>query len=157
MMDYRRVFVPGGSYFFTVVTFERKPILKDEEAIFLLKNAFRRTQNKYPFRIDALVILPDHLHTIWTLPQNDIKYPLRWNLIKGYFTKNWMHTKSHNVSTSRIHRREKEVWQRRYWEHYISDEKDFLEHMDYIHSNPVKHGLVDDPFKWKYSTIHKYD
>jgi len=145
-MDYRRVFVPGGSYFFTVVTFERKPILKDEEAIFLLKNAFRRTQNKYPFRIDALVILPDHLHTIWTLPQNDIKYPLRWNLIKGYFTKNWMHTKSHNVSTSRIHRREKEVWQRRYWEHYISDEKDFLEHMDYIHSNPVKHGLVDDPF-----------
>ncbi len=156
-MDYRRVFVPGGSYFFTVVTFERKPILKDEEAIFLLKNAFRRTQNKYPFRIDALVILPDHLHTIWTLPQNDIKYPLRWNLIKGYFTKNWMHTKSHNVSTSRIHRREKEVWQRRYWEHYISDEKDFLEHMDYIHSNPVKHGLVDDPFKWKYSTIHKYD
>ncbi len=83
------MFIPGGSYFFTVVTYERQPIFENPRAIQLLKDAFHWTKVKHPYFVQALVILPDHLHTIWTLPEDDANYPLRWSLIKGYFSKNW--------------------------------------------------------------------
>ena len=155
-MEYRRVFVPGGCYFFTVVTNKRQPIFAHIDAIDLLKNAFQWTKKRYPFTIEALVILPDHLHSIWTLPINDSNFPIRWNLIKGYFSKNWS-PKADNPTLDMLNqRREKEIWQHRYWEHFISDEKDFYVHMEYVHNNPVKHGLVRDPLEWKFSTIHRY-
>ena len=155
-MDYRRVFVPGGCYFFTVVTFKREPLFNNAETIQKLLDAFQWTRQKYPFSIEALVILPDHLHTIWSLPDGDSNYPLRWNLLKGYFSKNCTISPKIIMSQSRKQKREKEVWQRRYWEHLISNEEDFIDHIEYVHNNPIKHGLVEDAHDWKYSTIHKY-
>jgi putative transposase len=132
VMYYRRDFTPGGTYFFTVVTAERRPLLAEPGAVEILRGAFRTVMADYPFRIDAIVVLPDHLHTVWTLPEEDADYPFRWNRIKGRFTQ-----------ALRQHRRP--VWQNRYWEHRIRDADDFNHHVSYIHWNPVKHGLVQEP------------
>ena len=154
-MDYRRLYAAGGTYFFTVVTYNRRPILSTE-TIDLLRNAFRYTMDKHPFTIIASVLLPDHMHFIWTLPPQSSDYSMRWRLIKSFFTRNSYRRESQSESESRRKKREAEVWQRRFWEHLIRDELDLSNHVEYIHHNPVKHGLVKSPADWKYSSFLKF-
>lgn len=153
MTNYRRAFVPGATYFFTVnLADRRKTLLVDH--IDLLRNAVRYTRQRHPFVIDAMVVLPDHLHAIWTLPSDDADFPLRWRLIKTWFSRNL--PLGEHRRTSRVDKGERGIWQRRYWEHLVRDETDFARHVDYIHWNPVKHGhaaLVED---WPYSTFHRF-
>ncbi len=145
MSDYRRFYVKGGVYFFTLVTYGRRSILCEEKALIRLKAAFRYAMKKHPFRIRGLVILPEHLHCIWELPEDDNDFSLRWNMIKRYF--------SIDMEGSINHRREKNIWQRRFWEHLIRDDEDLRRCLDYIHYNPVKHGYVLKPCDWVYSTF----
>ncbi|HCC81992.1 MULTISPECIES: transposase [unclassified Methylophaga] len=152
-MQYRRAFVAGGTYFFTVNLLERdKSLLTDH--IDLLKTAFRKVKLAHPFDIDAIVVLPDHLHTIWTLPENDFDFATRWRLIKSHFSRGLPSTE--RINNSRKQKSERGIWQRRYWEHLIRDDLDYARHVDYIHYNPVKHGYVDKAFDWPYSSIHKF-
>jgi len=142
MVDYRRIYIKGGCYFFTVVTHHRKQILLENKNTSILRNAFAYTKQKHPFKINAIAVLPDHLHCIWTLPEKDADFSKRWQIIKKQFSLN---TQS-----------EKPIWQPRFWEHAIQDEKDLHNHLDYIHYNPVKHGLVNSPKKWKHSSFEKF-
>ena len=151
-MRYRRDLTPGGTYFFTVVTAERRPLLADPAAVELLRGAFRMVMRQFPFRIEAIVVLSDHLHTLWTLPEGDANYPVRWNRIKGRFTAGLPAALRPEPSGARKRRGEQAVWQRRYWEHRIRDEADFERHVSYIHWNPVKHGLVQEPGEWPWSS-----
>jgi putative transposase len=134
MSDYRRFYAHGGVYFFTLVTKDRRPMLCSDQALERLKAAFRYTFKKHPYRMDGLVILPDHLHCIWQLPEHDSDFSVRWNMIKRYF--------SIGMDGKSNHRREKNIWQRRFWEHFIRDESDFQRCLDYIYYNPVKHGYT---------------
>ncbi|MCW8945267.1 MAG: transposase [Sedimenticola sp.] len=152
-MRYRRSITHGGTYFFTVNLLNRKhPLLVEQ--IELLRHVIRQVKLRHPFHIDAIVILPDHLHTIWTLPEGDSDYPKRWMLIKSGFSRGVGIKEPRNPS--RIAKRERGIWQRRYWEHMIRDERDYAMHMDYIHYNPVKHGRVERASDWPYSSIHRY-
>jgi putative transposase len=151
MTNYRRNFVPGGSYFFTVNLADRRLRLLTEH-IDLLRAAFRYAQARHSFEVAAAVILPDHLHTIWTLPEGDADYALRWRLIKSAFSRGLPNDEQ--ISASRARRAERGIWQRRYWEHTVRDEDDFARHVDYIHFNPVKHGHVGRVLDWPYSTFH---
>jgi len=154
-MQYRRAKIKGGTYFFTVVTYGRAKILTQLENIGLLREAFGYVMERHPFIVDAAVILPDHLHCIWTLPKDDQDYSTRWRLIKSYFSRKC--DVIHNGSfASRSRKNEKPVWQRRFWEHVIRDENDFSSHVDYVHYNPVKHGLSIAPKDWKYSSFERY-
>jgi REP-associated tyrosine transposase len=152
MTNYRRNFVPGGSYFFTVNLMTRRLQLLTER-IGALRNAFRHTRMRHPFTIEAIVILPDHLHAIWTLPEGDPDYATRWRLIKSAFSRALPVTEQ--VSSSRFFKTERGIWQRRYWEHTLRDEADFARHVDYIHFNPVKHGYVKRVKDWRYSSFHR--
>ena len=154
-MEYRRVFIPGGTYFFTLVTFQRRSIFSDPLAVELLRNAIAYTEKRMPFQIDAMVILPDHLHCILSLPPSSSDYSTRWRLIKSKFSRDW-NTNKESELASRQKKGEVDTWQRRFWEHLIRDESDFNHHVDYIHYNPVKHGLVTEPSLWEYSSFHKY-
>ena len=150
-MDYRRARIPGGTYFFTLVTAQRRPLLLNN--IGRLREAFRVVKQRYPFRIEAIVILPDHLHAIWRLPAGDSDYSLRWSLIKRFFSSGF----SASLRTaSQRSKREKGIWQRRYWEHCIRDENDLRRHLDYVHYNPVKHDLVARPGDWAYSSFQRW-
>ena len=158
MSNYRRSITPGATYFFTVVTHRRQSILVKPESRTLLRQVIDEVRQQYPFAIDAWVLLPDHLHCIWSLPEGDFDYSCRWGMIKAGFTKRakpvlhrdeWM-------NDSRRKHHESTVWQRRFWEHQIRDETDFQRHVDYIHFNPVKHGLVSQVNAWPYSTFHRY-
>jgi putative transposase len=155
---YRRYFVPGGSYFFTVVTHRRARHFATESARQVLGEKLRDCQAEWPFTIDAIVLLPEHLHMLWTLPPGDAAYPERWAWIKKEFTKAWLAGGGWEgpVSASRRRKRERGVWQRRYWEHTIRDPHDFERHFDYIHYNPVKHGHVSCPRDWPYSSFHRW-
>ncbi len=155
-MNYRRVFVPGGTFFFTVVTFQRRPILSTPEAIELLRSAFRYTLARLPFAIVASVILPEHMHFVWTKPPKSSDFSTRWRLIKSHFTRNWCPKEADSEVASRVQKGEKDVWQRRFWEHLIRDELDLTRHIEYIHYNPVKHGYVSSPYEWEYSSFRKY-
>jgi putative transposase len=155
-MQYRRVKSIGSSYFFTVVTHNRRPFLCEPDNINLLRDSFKRVMQQHPFIIDAVVILPDHLHCIWTLPSEDADFSTRWRLIKGWFSRRCSIEYQDEVSASRKSKQEKAVWQRRFWEHLVRDEQDFINHVDYIHYNPVKHGLVSSPKDWQYSSFHRY-
>lgn len=155
MPNYRRAYVPGGSFFFTVVTYRRKPVFRDPAAVNLLRSSMRRVQNSRPFRIDAIVVLPDHLHAIWTLPERDDDFAMRWSLIKRYVSSALPGFGTGPADPSRRKRREPTVWQRRYWEHLIQDEDDLRRHVDYIHYNPVKHGVVKTPADWPYSSFRR--
>jgi len=155
-MEYRRVRIKGGTYFFTVITYRKRKIFRDPENIELLRNAFRRVLKLYPFKIDAFILMPDHLHCIWTLPQGDSDYPTRWRLIKTLFTKNCKDRYKLPPSTSRAKKKEQAIWHRRYWEHLIRDQEDFRKHVEYIHYDPVKHGWARIPLEWKYSSFHRY-
>ena len=158
LADYRRCYVPGGSFFFTVVTERRAPILGTDAAHDMLRAAFRDCLDRWPFRVDALVMLPDHLHAIWTLPPDDADYSKRWGTIKKHFTQSWLAAggAAQPSSDSRVRYRRRGVWQRRFWEHCLRDERDYARHFDYLHFNPVKHRLVDAPRAWPYSSFHRW-
>ncbi|MGC8642034.1 MAG: REP-associated tyrosine transposase [Isosphaeraceae bacterium] len=158
MPDYRRAHVPGGMYFFTLVTERRAAILTDPTAREFLRQAFANCRARWPFRIEAIVLLPDHLHAIWSLPPGDANYSLRWAWIKKEFTKSWIDGggAEETLNDSRHRNRRRGVWQRRFWEHYLEDEDDLERHCDYIHYNPVKHGLVRAPMEWPYSSFHRF-
>ena len=152
MPNYRRVFVPGGEYFFTVNLLDRRQSVLTEN-IDALRAAYGYVQKHHPFETIAICILPDHLHCIWRLPPDDDDYPMRWRLLKSRFTKSLPPSVD-----SRVGRRkgERGIWQRRFWEHCIRDDEDLSQHIDYIHWNLVKHGLVEDPGDWPYSTYHEW-
>jgi putative transposase len=152
-MDYRRVYVEGGCYFFTVTLADRKSDLLVQH-IDCLRSAFKTVKQKHPFEINAMVVMPDHLHCLWTLPQNDCDYSTRWALIKANFSR--AITKTELIKTTRLKKGERGIWQRRFWEHTIRDERDFYNHIEYIHNNPIKHGYVSNAQNWPYSTIHKF-
>ena len=158
MSRYRRVNTDGGTYFFTVVSYRRQHILCDIPIRDALHKAIKDTQLKYPFKIDAWVLLPDHLHCIWTLPEGDVEFSKRWSLIKRKVSIVCadQYKKGKWLTASRKKHRESTIWQRRFWEHQIRDQDDFNRHLDYIHYNPVKHGLCVRPIDWVYSTFHRY-
>jgi len=155
MADYRRCYVPGGSFFFTVVTEGRAPILGNDMTRDLLRAACRDVRHRWPFRIDALVMLHDHVHAIWTLPPGDADYSKRWGAIKKQFTQSWLAVGGAEQarSRSRDRYRRRGVWQRRFWEHTLRDDNDYARHFDYLHYNPVKHGLVARARDWPYSSF----
>lgn len=156
IMQYRRLYQPGAQYFFTVVTYQRRPILTNADVLHTLKTAIKKVQQKYPFKINALVILPDHLHTIWQLPNNDSDFSMRWNQIKRYVSHHCQHYDNIEKTNNELRKRQSSIWQQRFWEHCIKNEEDFEKHFDYIHYNPVKHRYVSSVADWKYSTFHKY-
>ena len=156
MMKYRRLFNPGATVFFTVVSYLRQPIFKSQSSVDLLSDAIQYVMRRHPFTIDALVVLPDHLHSIWTLPDGDVDYPTRWRLIKSYFTRVIASSLSMRQTESMAKKGEQPVFQRRYWEHTIRDEKDYKNHLDYIHFNPVRHGYSKEPSEWAASSFHQY-
>lgn len=151
--NYRRNFVPGGSFFFTVNLADRHSRLLTEE-IGLLRRALRYARARHPFALDAIVVLPDHLHAIWTLPQGDADYSTRWQLIKTAFSR--AIEPGERQSPSRSAKGERGIWQRRYWEHTLRDEIDFERHCDYIHFNPVKHRYVSKANEWPHSSFHRF-
>jgi len=154
-MQYRRAAIQGGTYFFTIVTYKRIKMLCTPHHIGLLRNALKSVKKRLPFQIEAVVVLPDHLHCILTLPENDADFPTRLRQIKSHFSRNCLDL-DHENSLARIRKRERPIWQRRYWEHLIRDEEDFIRHVDYIHYNPVKHRLVEAPRDWPFSSFHQY-
>lgn len=158
MADYRRCYMPGGSFFFTVVTERRAAILGNDLARDWLRAAFRDGRQRWPFRVDALVMLPDHLHAIWTLPLDDTDYSKRWGAIKKHFTQSWLAAGGNEqlLSDSRHRYRRRGVWQRRFWEHAPRDQRDFNIHYDDIHYNPVKHGYVARVADWPHSSFHRF-
>jgi len=158
MSRYHRSNTTGSTYFFTLVSYRRQTILCNQPIRCALREAISHVRQKRSFAIDAWVLLPDHFHCIWTLPRGDADFPTRWALIKRkvslicgqyYKRQEW-------ISPSKQKHRESTLWQRRYWEHQIRDELDYQRHMDYIHWNPVKHGLVTHASNWPYSTFHRY-
>jgi putative transposase len=157
MSDYRRWYVPGGTLFFTLVTYRRRPLLTEPLARRCLRQAIQIVRAKRPFAIPAFVLLPDHLHALWTLPHGDADYSVRWRRIKEEFTRRYLHEGGLEVeqTVSRRRRNERGVWQRRFWEHAIRDEVDLERHFDYIHYNPVKHGLATCPRDWPFSSFHR--
>lgn len=143
MPRYKRAQQPGGTFFFTVVTYRRRKLFYDMNNRMILKKVIMEVQSTHPFNIDAWVLLPEHLHCIWTLPEGDMDFSKRWGLIKAKFSKALSHPTT-------------PVWQNRFWEHLIRDDRDLQTHLDYIHYNPVKHGLVESPKDWPSSTFHRY-
>lgn len=152
MTTYRRNFVPGGSYFFTVNAAERRSRLLIDN-IGLLRRAFRDARRRHPFTLDAIAVLPDHLHAIWSLPEGDSDFAVRWQLVKSAFSRGV--PRGEPISASRRRKRERGIWQRRYWEHTLRDEDDFARHVDYILFNAVKHGHVRRVRDWPFSSFHR--
>jgi putative transposase len=145
MSEYRRAYQAGGCYFFTVVTQDRRKILTDAVIYERLRRAFRHVGKTRPFRVDAIVVLPDHLHCIWRLPHGDNDFSTRWRLIK--------HFVSRGVASGVNHGQEQSFWQRRFWEHLIRDDHDWRRHIDYVFYNPVKHRYVNRPADWRWSSF----
>ena len=154
MTEYRRALVRGATYFFTVNCAEWRGNHLLTTHINPLRQAFRKVKSAHPFTIDAVVVLPDHLHCIWTLPLDDADYKTRWALIKAGFSR--AISTGEKRSASRIKRGERGIWQRRFWEHVIRDDRDYEQHVNYIHWNPVKHGWVKRAKDWRYSSFHGY-
>ncbi|HEX9390936.1 MAG TPA: transposase [Usitatibacteraceae bacterium] len=153
MPDYRRAWHPGGTYFFTVNLLERAGNNLLTRHIDLLRESVSYVKKAHPFIIRGWVVLPDHLHCVLEFPPGETNFPLRWRLIKANFSKALPPTEWR--SKIRLQRGERGIWQRRYWEHLIRDEADFRAHMDYVHINPVKHGLVKRVVDWPHSTFHR--
>jgi putative transposase len=153
MPNYQRVWQPGGTYFFTLNLWQRGENDLLVPHIEALREAVRSIRRAHPFAIHAWVVLPDHLHCIISLPAGDADYAVRWRLIKLRFSKSIPLTEM--LSASRKRRRERGIWQRRYWARLLESERDFTAHMDYVHRNPVKHGLVTRVVDWPYSTFHR--
>ena len=153
MRTYQRLRLPGGTYFFTLTLAERRGNDLLVRHVDALRAAFRATLADHPAAIEAIVVLPEHLHCLWRLPPGDDDFPTRWRLIKARFSR--AIPAGEPVSASRTRRAERGLWQRRYWEHAIRDERDYQRHMDYIHFNPVKHGYVQGPRDWPHSSLHR--
>ncbi len=158
MSRYRHASTAGSTYFFTVVAYRRRPILCDESMRTALRTSIENVRIVRPFVIDAWVLLQDHLHCIWSLPEGDADFSTRWMMIKraisfacrdAYHRDDWM-------SASKRKHRESTIWQRRFWEHQIRDDEDLARHLDYLHFNPVKHGYVSRVADWPYSTFHRH-
>jgi putative transposase len=152
MPDYRRNRVPGAAYFFTVNLLDRRSDLLVTH-IDALREAVRKVRRRSPFHIDAWVVLPDHMHCLWTLPEGDSDFPRRWWAIKVAFSKSL--PEAEHRSPVMLRRGERGIWQRRYWEHTIRNDRDYAAHMDYIHFNPVKHGLVESVGDWPLSSFRR--
>jgi putative transposase len=152
MTNYRRNFLSGGSFFFTANLANRRLRLLTDH-IDLLRKAFRDTRQRHPFTVEAIVVLPDHLHAVWTMSEGDADYALRWRQIKSAFSRGL--GEGERISASRARKNERGIWQRRYWEHTLRDEADFARHVDYIHFNPVKHGHISRVQDWPYSSFHR--
>lgn len=156
MATFRRSLTPGGAYFFTVNTHRRQRLLTDPQIYVALKRAIRRVKRSRPFDIEAFVLLPDHIHCIWRLPAGDMNYAMRWSLIKRQVGQAVRDRLAEGVTASRAKRRELGLWQRRFWEHRIKDDDDFMRHVAYIRFNPVKHGYVQRVKDWPYSSFHAH-
>ena len=158
MSKYRRWRIAGGMYFFTVVSAQRRRILTTALARQCLRESLRQVQALYPFRIECIVLLPDHLHTIWELPREDHDYSTRWRWIKANFTKLYLARGGVETlrSNSRLDKQERGIWQRRFWEHAVRDVEDWKRCADYVHFNPVKHGLVKRVADYAWSSFHRY-
>jgi putative transposase len=154
MPNYRRAWCPGGTFFFTVNLLQRNGNDLLTRHVESLRNSVSSVKQRHPFSIHGWVILPDHLHCVIELPENDTDYSTRLRLIKTNFSKSLPNHEKR--SPVRQRRGERGIWQRRFWEHLIRDDADFKAHMDYIHINPVKHGLVDSVAEWPYSTFHRW-
>lgn len=169
MSSYLRPRIDGASVFFTVTLAERGSDLLVRE-IGLLREAVRETRAARPFRINAWVVMPDHLHAVWTLPKGDTDYATRWGAIKARFVMKLRRAGFSPPMTLprvasgryaglkpglRADKREVGIWQRRFWEHHIRDEADMRAHVEYCWFNPVRHGFVDDPAKWPHSSYHR--
>jgi putative transposase len=157
MPNYRRADVDGGSYFFTVVTYGRRPVLCDRDVRLALRESIQLVRIRWPFTIDAWVLMPEHMHCIWTLPPGDSDYSRRWSVIKRLTSQ--ASTAGHMRTaggTSRHRRKEGGLWQRRFWEHCIRDQEDFVRCRDYLHWNPVRHGYTGRVADWPYSTFHRW-
>lgn len=152
MSNYRRARVAGATYFFTVNLRDRSSDLLVRE-IELLRATVRATKARHPFHIDAWVVLPEHMHCLWTLPAGDADFALRWQVIKFAFAKRLPRTEARTATLKA--RCERGIWQRRYWEHLIRDDADYQHHFDYIHFNPKKHGHVEQLSDWPYSSFHR--
>lgn len=153
MSDYRRAWIPGGTYFFTVNLFDRDARLLVTH-VDALRTAFRTTRSVRPFDPIAIVVLPDHLHCVWRLPPDDADNATRWRQIKSLFSRALPTGEVRSSNRARKH--ERGIWQRRYWEHLIRDDRDLAAHVDYIHINPVKHGHVVRVADWPHSSFHRY-
>ena len=158
MSAYRRRYVPGGTYFFTAVTHHRRPFLTSPLARRSLRAAIDRERTRHPFAVEAVVLLPDHLHTIWTLPDGDADYSVRWAGVKTGFTRRYLAGGGPEgvLDHNRSRHRERAVWQHRFWEHLVRDEADLSRCLDYLHYNPVKHGLVARVADYPWSSFHRW-
>ena len=154
MPEYRRITGSHALWFFTVVTQRRQPVLCGATMRDALRDALESVRARYPFEIDAMVLMPDHLHTIWRLPLDDVDYARRWSLCKAAVTKATQQASP--PSSSHSGRNEGSLWQRRFWAHAIVDDRDYERHADYIHFNPVKHGLVSSVKDWPHSSFHRW-
>jgi putative transposase len=152
-MHYQRAHAPGGTFFFTVNLADRSSRLPVER-IDTLRHSVRAVKQRHPFEIVAWVVLPDHMHAVWTLPPDDADFSIRWMLIKAGVSR--AIERAENIHRSRVSKGERGVWQRRFWEHHIKDEDDLANHVDYVHINPVKHGHAARASDWPYSSIHRY-
>ena len=158
MPTFIRSEMPGGTFFFTLVTYRRRKILTQPESRIILREVILEVRREHPFTVDAWVLLPDHLYCIWTLPKGDGNFSKRWGLIKAGFSRKarpLLHRTTWMTDSKERHR-ESTIWQRRFWEHQVRDDEDLHKHLDYIHFNAVKHGLVTNPADWPYSTFHRY-
>ncbi|EAZ90110.1 REP-associated tyrosine transposase [Crocosphaera chwakensis] len=158
MSNYRRLYFKGSTIFLTIVTYQRVPLFKNSDYITKLRIAVSQVKKEKPFDILGAVILPDHLHFIWSLPKHDSNYSQLISRMKVLFTRSiGRQLRSvNNIPESRRKHRESNVWQRRFWEHTIRNEQDLKTHLDYIHYNPVKHRLVSCPHHWEYSSFHQW-
>jgi putative transposase len=153
MSRYIRNWIPGGTYFFTVNLRDRRSSLLIDH-VDELREAVRATRERYPFEIVAWVVLPDHMHAIWSLPENDCDYATRWKSIKTRFGR--AIPKNAFTRPDSLRDGERGIWQRRFWEHTIRDDRDLSNHIDYVHFNPVKHGYVNDMIDWPHSSVHRF-
>ena len=153
MTDYRRNRFPGGTYFFTVNLLDRRSDLLVRH-IQDLRDAVRQARARTAFHIDAWVVLPEHMHCIWTLPNGDADFSSQWQTIKADFSKRL--PPGEHRSASRVGKGERGIWQRRFWEHTIRDDRDYAAYVDYVHFNPAKHGLVSEVRDWPYSSFHRH-
>ena len=158
MPQYRRTHLEGGTFFFTLVTHNRAGFLCSSDARPLLRRVMRECFSRWPTQVDAIVLLPNHLHTLWTLPAGDTDYSVRWAWLKKEFTKAWLAAGQAEgaITEGRSHDGRRGVWQPKFWEHTIRDQQDLQRHMDYIHYNPVKHRLVSCAADWPWSSFHRW-
>jgi len=158
MPEYRRSRVPVGTYFFTLVTYNCRPLFASKSNCHLLVNVWNDVRSSHTFESVAACILPDHIHAIWTLPEGDDDYPMRWKEIKRLFTQEYNRGNMDSLSRTKSQQTQGEatIWHRRYWEHTIRDQDDLNAYIDYVHINPLKHGLVNMVKDWPWSSFHRY-